>query len=66
MKILQVLVDAEGKVLGTSDPSATGVEAGPTARLIAGPNQRIVEVTVDDEVAHLAPAALHEALKARI
>ena len=66
---LHVLVDKHGSVLGTfrADPDQKG--SGPKAPSLgvrAGPDQRLVEMEVDERLAVRDPAALHEEVKARL
>jgi hypothetical protein len=66
MRLLHVLVDDSGTVLGTADTETTSNDGAPTAHLVAGPGQRIVDVQMDDDMAGLAPDDMHEALRARL
>ena len=65
MPVLKVLLDANGKVVGTAQAAAAG--SGPNspqhATPVARPGQRLVEVTVDDKTAALDPQGLHNAIQ---
>jgi hypothetical protein len=61
---MHVLVDDEGRILGTAEPRA-GSDRAPSARLVARPGQQLVEIDVSDEEAHLAAPALLDVLAAR-
>jgi hypothetical protein len=65
MPTLQVLVDDNGDVLGTAqlDASSAGPDAPQTSSMVAREGQRVVEVTVGDDVATLEAGALHAAIK---
>jgi hypothetical protein len=68
MPLLQVLMDENGEVLGTArvDESAgAGPDAPLRASMVAGAGQRIVEVTVDDDVVAYEPEALHRAIRSQ-
>ena len=68
MPVLQVLIDDKGDVLGTArlDMPGSAEPAAPVrASIIAGAGQRVVEVTVDDEVASYEPEALHAAIRSQ-
>ena len=67
MPILQVLIDANGNVVGTARTDVAGAGANPpaSATLVAGPGQRVTQLTLDDKTASLDPVALHAALKAK-
>jgi len=67
MPVLQVLLDASGNILGTMTAvAASGSNPPASAQLVAGPGQRLTQVTLDDKTAALDAAALHTALKASI
>ena len=61
---VQVLVDGEGHVIGTSriDAPSSG-EAPPQPRVRAAANQRIREIDVEDNDLALEPSALHHKLE---
>jgi hypothetical protein len=65
MPVLKVLLDENGKVVGTAQASAAG--SGPNgpeqASPVARPGQRLVEITVDDKTAALDPVRLHNAIQ---
>jgi hypothetical protein len=68
MPVLQVLMDEKGDVLGTArvdTPTVGGSEAPVRASIVAGAGQRVIEVTVDDEVAAYEPEALHMAIRSQ-
>ena len=66
MPVIKVLLDENGEILGTAHMDAGSAGTGPPQVLtpVARPGQRVVEVTVDENVARLEPDALHAALKA--
>ena len=66
MAKLQVILDGDDEVLGTLvvDAQAKGTGAPERFGAFAGPGQRLVEITVDDSLSTLDPAALHAAIKA--
>jgi hypothetical protein len=66
--VLKVLIDENGDVLGTAKvdmTDVTGSGAPVSVSMVAGPGQRIMEVTVDDEVASYDPEALHRAIRSQ-
>jgi hypothetical protein len=66
MPKLSVLVSKQGEVLGTFQESSGGEGAGaPVARFEAGPDQRVVEVELDEATARLDPEKLHKKIKAK-
>lgn len=67
MPLLKVLINKRGEVVGTAraDAVATGNGAPMHTNLVARADQRIVEVSVDDRLTRLEPAALHATLKAQ-
>ena len=68
MPVLQVLMDEKGDVLGTArvdTPTIAGSGAPVRASVVAGAGQRVIEVTVDDEVAAYEPEALHRAIRSQ-
>jgi len=68
MPVLQVLIDENGDVLGTARvdiPVDAGSGAPVRASIVAGAGQRVVQVTVDDEVASYEPEALHMAIRSQ-
>jgi hypothetical protein len=67
MPLLKVLINKKGDVVGTAraDAVASGTDAPMHANLVARADQRIVEVSVDDRMTRLDPAALHATLKAQ-
>ena len=66
MPKLHVLVDKEGNVLGTfrADETGRGPEA-PSLGFHVRPEQRLVEVELDEKLASLDPVELHKQIKAR-
>jgi hypothetical protein len=67
MPLIQVLLDASGNILGTSAVvAASGSNPPATAQLVAGPGQKLTQLTIDDKTASLDAVALHTALKASI
>ncbi|MGV1007534.1 MAG: hypothetical protein ACOYBY_02865 [Dermatophilaceae bacterium] len=64
MPTMHVLMDEQGRILGTAE-QRTGSERAPSARLVARPGQAVVEMDVSDEEARLAAPALLDALAAR-
>jgi hypothetical protein len=64
---LHVLVDKHGNVLGTfrADQKGSGPNA-PSLGVRARPDQRLVEMEVDERLAVRDPAELHEEIKARL
>jgi hypothetical protein len=66
MPKLSVLVSKQGDVLGTFQESGDGYGTGaPVARLQPGPDQRVVEVEIDEATARLDPDKLHKRIKAK-
>jgi hypothetical protein len=63
MAVLNVLVDAKGKVAGTAQVDDAAPEGAPKATLVPGEGQRVVTVTVADDAIRLDPSALHELLE---
>ena len=66
MATLHVLVDDKGNVVGTALAGSSGTGAPSSSGFLAGPGQRMVQVTIDDKVASLDAAALHETVKTRL
>jgi hypothetical protein len=67
MPVIQVLTDASGSILGTSAVvAASGSNPPATTQLVAGPGQKLTQLTIDDKTAALDATALHAALRARI
>jgi len=67
MPVLQVLTDASGNVIGTAAVvAASGSNPPASAQLVAGPGQKLTQLTIDDKTASLDATALHAALKASI
>jgi hypothetical protein len=66
MPVLKVLLNEEGDVIGSAHANSPSQGSyGPQfATMVARPNQRIVEITVDDAVANLDPETLHKTIKA--
>jgi len=66
MAVLQVVVNKHNEVLGTLvvDAPAKGRGAPERFGAVAGPGQRVVQITVDDSMLGLQPDALHAAIKA--
>jgi hypothetical protein len=67
MPKLQVVVNDQGDVLGTLvvEGAASGKGAPDTFGILERPGQRVIEVDVDDDMAGLAPEALHAQIKAK-
>jgi ribosomal protein L16/L10AE len=65
MPILKVLINNKGEVVGTArtDRAGSGTGAPQSATMVARPDQRLIEVAVEDKVASLDPAALHATIK---
>jgi hypothetical protein len=66
--VLKVLLDENGDVLGTTSADMTDVtgSGGPVSvSMVAGAGQRIIEITVDDDVASYEPDALHRAIHSK-
>jgi len=68
MPVLQVLLDANGSVIGTALTGGAGAGTNPpvSATLVAGPGQRVTQLTVDDKTFNLDATALHLALKTTV
>ncbi|PWJ27318.1 hypothetical protein ATK17_3509 [Branchiibius hedensis] len=64
MPKIQILLDAQGAVLGTAS-SGAATDGGPVAQLVAAEGQRIVEATLTDAQARLAAPALLKVLSAQ-
>ena len=64
MPTMHVLMDDEGKILGTAE-HRTGSSDAPSATLVARSGQKVVEVSVSDAEARLDAPALLSALAAR-
>jgi hypothetical protein len=67
MPMLRVLANDKGDVVGTArtDVPGWGAHLPRQVTLVARPGQRVMEITVDDEVASLETAELHDFIKAR-
>src|ERR1700751_3963765 len=67
MRVLRVIVNDKGDVVGTAqvEVQGRGANVPGLVALVARPGQQVMEVTVDDEVANLDPSAFHEAIKAK-
>jgi hypothetical protein len=66
--VLKVLIDENGDVLGTARADmtdVTGSGAPVSMSMVAGAGQRIMEVTVDDDIASYEPEALHRAIQSQ-
>ena len=65
MPILKVLINNKGEVVGTArtDGEGSGTGAPQRATMVARPDQRLIEVAVEDKVASLDPGALHATIK---
>jgi hypothetical protein len=63
MAVLNVLVDARGRVAGTAQVDDPAPAGGPTATLVPREGQRVVTLTVADDAVRLDPSALHELLE---
>jgi len=65
MPVLKVLLDSRGKIVGTArtDFAATGKNGPESSTLVARRGQRLIEVTISDDIARLEPSALHAAIK---
>jgi hypothetical protein len=65
MPVLNVLIDEDGHVAGTSQGDNRGYESdGPTqVTMVARPGQEVVEVTIDDDIGSLDPDALHATIE---
>jgi hypothetical protein len=67
MPVLNVLLDASNNILGTvTVVAATGTNPPASAQLVAGPGQRLSQITLDDKTAALDAVALHAAIKANV
>ena len=67
MPVLHILTDASGNVIGTATVvAASGSNPPASAQLVAGPGQKLTQLTIDDKMASLDATALHTALKANI
>ena len=60
---MHVILDADGRIAGTAFLAA-GEGAPSHARLVAGPGQTVHEIEVEETLARLGPAELHERLLA--
>ncbi len=64
MAKLQVLLDKHGNVIGTFRATVpAGSRGAPSVGMRAKADQRLVEVTLDDAHADLAPDELHKHIK---
>jgi len=64
MPVINVLLDASGNILGTvAAVAGTGTNAPASAKIVAGPGQKLTQITIDDKTAALDATALHTALK---
>jgi hypothetical protein len=65
MPLMHVLLDEQGEVIGTALAQSVGAGAEVSGGFLARPNQKVVQVTIDDEVASLDAASLHRTIKER-
>jgi hypothetical protein len=66
MPKIHVLIDKHGEVLGTFQLREKGTGRGmPSAGLRAQPDQRLVELEVDEKLATLEAGELHKQIKER-
>ena len=68
MPVLRVLTNERGDVVGTAQTDVAGeVTLAPgLVAVVPRPGQRIIKVTVDEDVASLEPSALHEYIKTHV
>lgn len=68
MATIQVLLDASGAILGTTQgpDSASGESAPEMVGLVAGPGQQLVEVEVADALLEGSAAELHAHLRTNL
>ncbi|KYH45025.1 hypothetical protein [Branchiibius sp. NY16-3462-2] len=64
MPKIQILIDAQGAVLGTAT-NGPATDGGPQAQLVAADGQRIVETNLTDAQARLDAPALLKVLSSK-
>ena len=62
MPVVKVLLDSKGKILGTAHDVAKPADDAPSAVLMAGPGQQVVEVNLSAAEARMDAKGLHTAL----
>ena len=62
MPVVKVLLDSKGKVLGTAQDVAEPKDNAPSAVLMAGRGQQVLEVNLTAAEARLDAEALHSTL----